>query len=49
MHPHSMGAWSSSSKTNVIAMRDGDFFGNEKSVTVTAPTTVRIEFVATDG
>jgi isocitrate dehydrogenase len=48
-HPHSMGAWSSSSKTNVISMRDGDFFGNEKSVTVAAPTAVRIEFVAADG
>jgi isocitrate dehydrogenase len=44
-HPHSMGAWSTSSKTNVAAMTDGDFFGNETSFTATAPMTVRIEFI----
>ena len=31
-HPHSMGAWSTSSKTNVASLSEGDFFGNEKSV-----------------
>lgn len=44
-HPHSMGAWSPASKTNVASMSGDDFFGNEKSVTVAAPATVRIEFV----
>ena len=44
-HPHSMGAWSPASKTNVASMSGDDFFGNEKSVTVPAATTVRIEFV----
>jgi isocitrate dehydrogenase len=44
-HPHSMGAWSPTSKTSVATMGHNDFFSNEKSVTVTAPTTVRIEFV----
>jgi len=48
-HPHSMGAWSPTSKTNVAAMTDGDFFGNEQSVTVPAATTVRIELVKADG
>jgi isocitrate dehydrogenase len=48
-HPHSMGAWSASSKTNVASLSDGDFFGNEKSVTVPAATTVRIELVKADG
>jgi len=48
-HPHSMGAWSPTSKTNVAAMADGDFFGNEQSVTVPAATTVRIELVKADG
>ena len=34
-HPHSMGAWSSDSKTTVGSMDGkGDFFSNEKSVTV---------------
>jgi len=51
-HPHSMGAWSATSKTSVGTMGHDDFFSNEKSVTVPAATTVRIEFVpavATDG
>jgi len=33
-HPHSMGAWSSDSKTHVASMSEGDFYGSEKSVTV---------------
>ncbi len=44
-HPHSMGAWSPDSKTSVSTMGRDDFFSNEKSVTVAAATTVRIEFV----
>ncbi len=44
-HPHSMGAWSPTSKTSVATMGHDDFFSNEKSVTVSAATTVRIEFV----
>src|SRR5690606_5118278 len=48
-HPHSMGAWSPDSKTNVVTMADGDFRHNEKSVTVAEPTTVRIEHEAADG
>ncbi|MSX21960.1 MAG: NADP-dependent isocitrate dehydrogenase, partial [Actinobacteria bacterium] len=48
-HPHSMGKWSADSKTHVSTMTAGDFFGNEKSVTVPTATDVRIELVATDG
>jgi isocitrate dehydrogenase len=48
-HPHSMGAWSPASKTNVAAMSDGDFFGNEQSFTTPVATTVRIELVKADG
>ncbi len=44
-HPHSMGDWSADSKTNVATMGANDFYSNEKSVTVTKPTTVRIEFL----
>ena len=44
-HPHSMGKWSADSKTSVGTMGHDDFFSNEKSVTVPAATTVRIEFV----
>jgi isocitrate dehydrogenase len=48
-HPHSMGAWSSASKTHVASMPANDFFGSEKSVTVNEATDVKIEFFGTDG
>ncbi len=48
-HPHSMGKWSPDSKTSVATMGQDDFFANEKSVTLAAATTARIEFVAADG
>ncbi|MBM4138378.1 MAG: NADP-dependent isocitrate dehydrogenase [Nitrospira sp.] len=48
-HPHKMGAWSSDSKTHVSHMTGGDFFSNEKSRTVPAATTAKIEFVEADG
>ncbi len=48
-HPHKMGAWSASSKTHVAAMDGHDFYANEKSVVLDAPTTVRIEWFGKDG
>ncbi len=48
-NPHSMGEWSSDSRTHVATMGENDFASNEKSVTVTDATTVRIEHVAQDG
>ncbi|MDF1673143.1 MAG: NADP-dependent isocitrate dehydrogenase [Vicingaceae bacterium] len=48
-NPHSMGAWSSDSKTHVASMSANDFYGSEKSVTVDAATDVKIEFVGNDG
>ncbi|WP_431136926.1 NADP-dependent isocitrate dehydrogenase [Psychroserpens mesophilus] len=42
MNPHSMGAWSSDSKTHVATMSHGDFAHNEKSVTLSEATTVKI-------
>ncbi|MBP6099041.1 MAG: NADP-dependent isocitrate dehydrogenase [Flavobacterium sp.] len=47
-HPHSMGAWTSDSKTHVASMQDGDFYGTETSVTVSEPTDVKIEFFDTN-
>lgn len=41
-NPHSMGAWSASSKTHVATMNFGDFRSNEKSVTVDKAVTVDI-------
>ena len=48
-NPHSMGAWSKDSKTRVATMGKGDFRSNEKSVTVSEATDVKIEFVDGDG
>ena len=48
-HPHSMGAWSSDSKTHVVSMKEGDFYGSEKSITVKEATDVKIEFTDNNG
>jgi isocitrate dehydrogenase len=48
-NPHSMGAWSSDSKTHVASMESGDFYGSEKSITVSDVTDVKIELVGKDG
>jgi isocitrate dehydrogenase len=49
-HPHSMGKWAADSKTTVASMNGvGDFFSNEKSVTIGEAADVRIEFVGADG
>ena len=48
-NPHSMGAWSADSKTEVASMSEGDFYGTEKSVTVEGDTQFKIEFVGADG
>ncbi|MBN2198389.1 MAG: NADP-dependent isocitrate dehydrogenase [Candidatus Aminicenantes bacterium] len=41
--------WSPDSKTHVSHMTDGDFYGNEKSVTMDKGEDVRIEFQGADG
>ncbi|MBT8317529.1 MAG: NADP-dependent isocitrate dehydrogenase [Lutibacter sp.] len=48
-NPHSMGAWSPDSKTHVATMGENDFFSNEKSVTVSKATEVKIEFFNKNG
>ncbi len=48
-HPHSMGAWSPDSKTNVATMDADDFRHNEKSVVIEADDDLRIELVPADG
>lgn len=48
-NPHSMGAWSSESKTNVATMTTGDFCHNEKSVIIEADGKIKIQFLAQDG
>ena len=48
-HPHSMGKWSADSKTAVATMGRDDFFSNERSLTLPAAATARIEFVPAGG
>jgi len=48
-HPHKMGVWATDSKTRVAHMDGSDFFGSEKSTTVSEATIARIEFVGNDG
>ena len=48
-HPHSMGAWSPDSKTNVATMSADDFRDNEKSVILDADDVLKIQFVGEDG
>jgi isocitrate dehydrogenase len=48
-NPHSMGKWSSDSKTHVATMSEGDFAHNEKSVTLADATTVKITHTAANG
>ena len=45
-NPHSMGAWSSDSKTHVATMAEGDFKANEKSLTLTKATSIQIKLVS---
>jgi isocitrate dehydrogenase len=45
-HPHRLGKWSEDSKSRIAHMDSGDFYGSERSVTVAAATTVRIEIEA---
>lgn len=50
-NPHKMGKWTKDSRTHVAHMTAGDFFGNEKSATITEQTAGkgRIEFIAEGG
>ncbi|WP_298903983.1 NADP-dependent isocitrate dehydrogenase [uncultured Psychroserpens sp.] len=49
MNPHSMGAWSSDSKSHVATMSYGDFAHNEISVTIPNATSVKIVHTDSDG
>ncbi|MDX8386131.1 MAG: NADP-dependent isocitrate dehydrogenase [Gallionella sp.] len=48
-NPHKMGVWSTASKTHVAHMSTNDFYGSEKSVTITKAGNVRIELVDDEG
>ena len=48
-HPHSMGAWSSASKTNVATMGSDDFRSNEQSVVLPAADTLTVQLATAHG
>ncbi|TWD53951.1 NADP-dependent isocitrate dehydrogenase [Arthrobacter sp. FX8] len=48
-NPHSMGAWTPDSKTNVATMGQDDFRSNEKSVVIESEGTIAIQLVREDG
>ena len=48
-HPHSMGAWSSDSKSHVASMSEGDFYSSEQSAVIEAAGCVKIEWQGDDG
>ena len=48
-NPHSMGEWSSQSKSHVAHMQGGDFFGSEQSHIMDNAGTVSIELTNADG
>lgn len=48
-NPHSMGAWTPESRTNVAHMTGDDFRSNEQSVVIPADGTISIQHVAADG
>ena len=48
-NPHSMGAWSSDSRTHVAHMQDGDFYSSEQSVVVAGDDVLRVELQTDNG
>ena len=48
-HPHTMGAWSPGSDTNVATMSGGDFRSTEVSAVIGRAGSLRIELAADDG
>ena len=48
-NPHRMGVWSKDSKTHVSTMDHGDFFHNEKSLTMNSDDNLSIVLVKKDG
>ena len=48
-HPHTVGKWTSKSKSHVAHMETGDFYSSEKSVVIAKEGSVKIEHVSTEG
>ena len=48
-NPHRMGAWSADSKSKVVSMTEGDFYGSEQSVVMSKADNVKIQFTDEQG
>ena len=48
-YPHPMEKWAKHSKSHVSSMQRGDFYANEKSLTMTEECEVKIVFTSNDG
>ena len=48
-HPHRMGQWSADSKSHVVSMSDGDFYGSEQSAVIGTAGEVKIELTTDSG
>lgn len=48
-NPHSMGVWSKDSETHVATMTSGDFYHNEKSITLAEATSITIQHTDNNG
>ncbi len=48
-NPHKLGSWDKNSKTHIAFMKDGDFYGSEKSYITDKEQQVKIKLVTKDG
>ncbi len=48
-NPHKLGAWDKNSRTHIAFMKDGDFYGSEKSYVSDQEQQIKIRLVANDG
>jgi isocitrate dehydrogenase len=44
-HPHSMGAWQADTKSHVVSMTDGDFYGSEQSLVNEKASDIKISHI----
>ncbi len=48
-HPHRLGPWTAENKARVVSMSEGDFYGHEQSVVMTADDTLTITLMTPQG
>ena len=48
-HPHRMGKWTADSKSHVASMSANDFYGSEKSTTLSSASEFKIQFIGANG